>query len=326
MPKSDNQKLKILYIKEYLEKNSSPERPVRASELIDMLENRYAISCERKTIYADIEALKSYGMDIVAIPGKNGGYYLESGVFEPSEIRLLINAIQSSRYLTQNQSHALIQKLYDQCSMQDASLLCREFHVSGRVKTTNDSVYNNVDHIQDAIANNRQISFRYFDWGIDGQRHYRENSYIASPYGICQDNEYCYLLAWSDRHQITQYRVDRMSHIKTTNDPRIPCPELTGNAFHDYANRLFQMYSGETMQVKLRFHRKLANAAIDRFGKDLIFMPDPDGEHFTFNVNVVLSPMFYSWIIGFGDMASILNPQIAVDGCTALCRQVLELY
>ena len=326
MPKSENQKLKILYIKDYLEKNSSPDHPVRTGELIDMLANRYDISCERKTIYSDIEALRSYGMDIASNPGKNGGYYLESGVFEPSEIRLLINAIQSCRYLTENQSHELIKKLYDQCSLQDAGLLRREVHVSGRVKTTNDSIYNNVDHIQDAISRNSQITFRYFDWGTDGQRHYREKSYCASPYGICQDNEFCYLLAWSDRHSITSYRVDRMSHIKTTDIPRVPCPELTGNSFHEHASRLFQMYSGDTMQVKLRFHKSLANVAIDRFGKNTIFMPEADGEHFCFNADVALSPMFLSWVIGFGSKAKILAPQAAIDACKALCMDATAQY
>jgi predicted DNA-binding transcriptional regulator YafY len=326
MSKSDNQKLKILYIRDYLEKNSHEDHPVRASELIYMLEHDHNILCERKTIYSDIEALKDFGMDIVSIPGKNGGYYLASRNFELPEVKLLINAVQSSRYLTEKKSKELIEKLCDQCSIQDAGLVRRDVRVSGRVKSMNESIYYNIDAIQDAISQGKQISFRYFDWGIDGQRHYREKTYTASPYGLCQDSENCYLLAWSQRHGITSYRIDRMSHIQILPENRIPCPELTGAAFNEHANRLFQMYSGEIVNVKMQFEKDFANVVIDRFGKDTMLIPEPDGIHFNFTVPVALSPMFFSWLIGFGDKARILYPQKAIDACKELCREVLTQY
>jgi predicted DNA-binding transcriptional regulator YafY len=326
MSKSDNQKLKILYIRDYLEKNSHEDHPVRASELIYMLEHDHNILCERKTIYSDIEALKDFGMDIVSIPGKNGGYYLASRNFELPEVKLLINAVQSSRYLTEKKSKELIEKLCDQCSIQDAGLVRRDVRVSGRVKSMNESIYYNIDAIQDAISQGKQISFRYFDWGIDGQRHYREKTYSASPYGLCQDSENCYLLAWSQRHGITSYRIDRMSHIQILPENRIPCPELTGAAFNEHANRLFQMYSGEIVNVKMQFEKDFANVVIDRFGKDTMLIPEPDGIHFNFTVPVALSPMFFSWLIGFGDKARILYPQKAIDACKELCREVLTQY
>ena len=326
MSKSDNQKLKILYIRDYLEKNSHEDHPVRASELIYMLEHDHNILCERKTIYSDIEALKDFGMDIVSIPGKNGGYYLASRNFELPEVKLLINAVQSSRYLTEKKSKELIEKLCDQCSIQEAGLVRRDVRVSGRVKSMNESIYYNIDAIQDAISQGKQISFRYFDWGIDGQRHYREKTYSASPYGLCQDSENCYLLAWSQRHGITSYRIDRMSHIQILPENRIPCPELTGAAFNEHANRLFQMYSGEIVNVKMQFEKDFANVVIDRFGKDTMLIPEPDGIHFNFTVPVALSPMFFSWLIGFGDKARILYPQKAIDACKELCREVLTQY
>ena len=326
MSKSDNQKLKILYIRDYLEKNSHEDHPVRASELIYMLEHDHNILCERKTIYSDIEALKDFGMDIVSIPGKNGGYYLASRNFELPEVKLLINAVQSSRYLTEKKSKELIEKLCDQCSIQDAGLVRRDVRVSGRVKSMNESIYYNIDAIQDAISQGKQISFRYFDWGIDGQRHYREKTYSASPYGLCQDSENCYLLAWSQRHGITSCRIDRMSHIQILPENRIPCPELTGAAFNEHANRLFQMYSGEIVNVKMQFEKDFANVVIDRFGKDTMLIPEPDGIHFNFTVPVALSPMFFSWLIGFGDKARILYPQKAIDACKELCREVLTQY
>ena len=201
----------------------------------------------------------------------------------------------------------------------------RDVYVSGRVKSMNETIYYSVDAIQEAIAQNLQIGFRYFDWGIDGKRVYRQKSYTASPYGLCQDNENCYLLALSPRHGITSYRVDRMSDITLTGEKRVPCPELTGKKLTDYANRLFGMYSGDTVAVKLRFHRDLSNVVIDRFGKDTMLIPDGD-DHFVFTVQVAVSPLFLSWVIGFGSKAQIIYPQSVIDECKALCKEVLAQY
>ncbi len=325
MARSYDQKLKILYIRDYLEKNSHPDHPVRTSELIEMLWRDHEIQCERKTIYADIEALKEYGLDIVAMPGKNGGYYIDSRTFELPEIKLLVDAVQSSRYLTEQKSRELIEKLCKECSIHDAQLLRRTVKVTGRVKSMNESIYNNIDYIQEAISQNRQITFRYFDWNIKGQRAYRNKSYAASPYGLCHDNDYCYLVSWTERHGITHFRVDRMSNISISGSPRVPCPDLTGKAFTDYANRTFYMFAGETMQVRLRFHNSMVNVVIDRFGRQTLLIPDgPD--HFIFTVPVAISPMFLSWVMGFGDMAQILSPKAAVDACQSLCEEILTLY
>ena len=325
MAKSDNQKLKIFYILDYLKRNSHQDHPVRANELISMLDRNHNIACDRKTVYSDIAALQEYGVDIVSIPGRNGGYYIASRNFELPELKLLIDAVQSSRYLTEKKSRELIEKLCEECSVYDANLMRRDVLVSGRVKSMNETIYYNVDRIQDAISQNKQISFRYFDWGIDGKRKYRSKDYKASPYGLCQDNENCYLLAHSHRHGVTSYRVDRMTDISQLSDLRTPCPELTGKALVEHANRLFQMYSGEQTSVKLRFHRSLTNVVIDRFGRDTMLIPDGD-EHFVFTVNVAVSPMFLSWVIGFGSKAKVLYPQSVVDDCKKLCLEALAQY
>ena len=325
MPKSDNQKLKIFYILDYMQRNSHQDHPVRAADLIAMLKNQHNISCDRKTVYSDIAALQDYGVDIVALPGKNGGYYIASRNFELPELKLLIDAVQSSRYLTEKKSRELIEKLCNQCSVHDARLMRRDVLVSGRVKSMNETIYYNVDAIQEAISLNRAITFRYFDWNLDGQRNYREKHYEASPYGLCQDNENCYLLAHSERHGITSYRVDRMAEISLTDKARTPCPELTGKALVAHANQLFQMYAGESATVKLRFHRSLINAVFDKFGREVILIPDGD-THFVTTVNVAVSPMFLSWVIGFGAKARILYPQSVVEACKDMCREALEQY
>ena len=325
MPKSDNQKIKILHILDYLERNSHEGRPVKTAELISMLDREHRISCDRKTVYSDIAALQDYGVDIVALPGKNGGYYIASRNFELPELKLLIDAVQSSRYLTEKKSRELIEKLCAQCNEHDANLMRRNVLVSGRVKSMNETIYYSVDAIQEAISQNKQIAFRYFDWDLGGQRKYREKEYLASPYGLCQDHENCYLLAFSERHGITSYRVDRMTDIHLSEENRIPCPELTGKALVEHANRLFQMFSGDATDVKLRFHRSLINVVIDRFGKDTMLIPDGD-DWFNFTVKVAVSPMFLSWVIGFGQKAKVLYPQSVADKCAELCREALSQY
>ena len=325
MPKSDNQKLKIFYILDYLKENSHQNHPVRAAELLSMLERQHNIICDRKTVYSDIAALQDYGVDIVSIPGKNGGYYIASRNFELPELKLLIDAVQSSRFLTEKKSRELIEKLCRECNVYDAQLMRRDVVVSGRVKSMNETIYYNVDAIQEAIGQNRQITFRYFDWGIDGKRRYRDKHYQVSPYGLCQDNENCYLLALSPRYGVTSYRVDRMSDIKLAEETRVPCTELTGKNLTSHANRLFQMFAGDTTTVKMRFHRELTNVVMDRFGRDTMLIPDGE-DHFVFTVNVAVSPMFLSWVIGFGTKAKILHPQSVIEECQELCRQAMEQY
>ena len=189
----------------------------------------------------------------------------------------------------------------------------------------NETIYYSVDAIQEAIAQNKQITFRYFDWGLNGKRVYRQKSYTASPYGLCQDNENCYLLALSPRHGITSYRVDRMSDICLTEEDRVPCPELTGKNLTEYANKMFQMFAGDRVTVKLRFHRDLSNVVIDRFGQDTMLIPDGE-DHFVFTVEVAVSPLFLSWVMGFGDKAQILYPQSVVEECKKMARQILMQY
>lgn len=324
MPKSDHQKLSLLYIKNHLEKNSNEDHPVNAQELIDML-RLHGISCERKTIYSDIAALQDFGIDIVNRRGKNGGYYIASRNFELPELKLLIDAVQSSRFLTQKKSRELIEKLCQQCNRYDASLMHRDIVIDRRVKSMNETIYYNVDSVQEAIVRNSQIRFRYFDWGIDGKRHYRDKEYIASPYSLCQDHENYYLLAHSPRYGVTHYRLDRMTQIELTGEARVPCPELTGPALIRHANQLFQMYTGKTSTVKLRFHRSLANVVIDRFGPDTMMIPDGPS-HFTFTIEAAVSTQFLSWVIGFDGNAEILYPPHVVDECMQLCKKIISQH
>ena len=324
MPKSDNQKAKIFLILDYLKRNSNEDHYVTANELIDMLD-AHGISCERKTIYSDIKTLNSFdNIEICRSTGKNGGYYLVSSTFELEELKLLIDAVQSSRFLTEEMATNLIKKLYNETNKYDAQQLSRNVYVTGRVKTMNDSVYKNIGHISAAIDEGVKVTFRYFDLDLKGKRVYRNKTYKVSPYGLCQDNGNCYLMALSD-HGITSYRVDRISNVLPLADKRDYCPELTGKNFHTYVSGRFQMFSGEKTSVKLRFHRELTGAIFDRFGQDIMMIPDgPD--YFNVTVEVAVSRMFLSWVMGFGNKAKILYPQRIVDQCKELCQEIMDQY
>ena len=326
MPKSENQKQTILFVMDYLQKHSHKDHPVNTVEIIRMLRQE-GISADRKSIYSDIKALTEYGLDIVSLPGKNGGYYIASPKdFQLSELKLLIDAVLSSKYLTEKKSRELIRKLCDLCGTdKEAELMQRNLLVSGRVKSMNESIYYNIDVIQEAIAKNEQISFRYFDWDMKATRAYREKEYLASPYGLCQDNENCYLLAYSERHGVTSYRADRMDNIQLTGKKRVPCPELTGKALIDHANQLFQMFAGDACSVKLRFHKSLLNVVIDRFGKDIPLVPIDD-EHFEAKVNVAISPQFFGWIMALGKGITITGPEPVVRKMREEVRRLSEQY
>lgn len=324
MPKSDDQKQKILYIKDYLERYSSAEHPVKAAELIEMLE-KHNIKCDRKTVYSDIKALMDYGLDIENRPGRGGGYVMLDYRFDISQLKLLVNAVQSSKFLTERKANEMITKLCEMCNEQDAKLIRKDIIVSGRVRSMNESILRNVDVIQQAIDANVQIKFQYFDWNLDHERVYRDRSYVASPYGLVQENENCYLLAHSERHGKTIYRVDRMDKITLSKEKRVACPELSGKNLYKTSSQMFQMYSGKPASVKMRFHRKLINAVVDRFGKDVMLVPDGE-EHFTFTADVAVSNQFLGWVISFGTDAQILYPQSVADECKALAKSVWEQY
>lgn len=324
MSKSERQKLKLLYIKELLERESDEEHPINTQQILDYLSVR-EIQAERKAIYHDILCLQEFGMDILHKPGRSGGYYLASRDFELPELKLLVDAVQASRFLTFKKSVQLIEKLGYLVSVHEAGSLKRQVLVFDRVKTMNESIYYNVDRLHDAIANNSKIRFLYTEWGLDGKRHNRPGIYEASPYTLIWDNENYYLVAHSDRHGITHYRVDKMASIEPTGQPRyIPSENQTASK-KSYGKHIFGMFGGEITTVRMRFHCSLTGVVIDRFGKDTILIPDGD-DHFIFTMDIAVSPMFFGWLSGFGNRAKILSPQSVIDQYLALCTPAIEQY
>ena len=324
MAKSEGQKLKLLYIKELLEQQSDEEHPVTAQQILSYLAAR-DITAERKAIYSDILCLQDFGMDIIHKPGRNGGYYLASREFELPELKLLVDAIQSSRFLTSKKSMQLIEKLSRLASVHDAGSLKRQVVVSGRVKTMNESIFYNVDQLHDAIAQNSKIRFRYTEWGLDSQRHERPGVYEASPYALIWDDENYYLVAYSQRHGITHYRVDKMAKIEILEEKRYLDPKAKKISKASYGRNVFGMFGGDTTSVRMRFHNSLVGVVIDRFGAETMLIPDGP-EHFVFTMDIAVSPLFLGWMAGFGDRAKILSPQSVIDQYISLCAPSIGQY
>jgi len=325
MAKSDGQKLKLMYIRQFLEDQSDEQHPVTTQDILEYLES-YGIQAERKSIYSDIACLQDFGMDILHKGGRYGGYYLASRPFELPELKLLVDAVQSSRFLTSKKSAQLISKLGQLASQHEAVTLRRQMLVSGRVKTMNESIYYNVDSIHEAIAQNSQIKFQYFDWALDGTRVFRDKSYYASPYALIWDNENYYLLAYDpDAAQLRHYRVDRMESISVIDVPREGHALFQQVDMAVYTREVFDMFSGQPTEVKLRFHNSLAGAVLDHFGQEVFLIPD-GSDHFTLRTRVAVSPRFFAWLCAFGTKAQLLEPAGVVQQLQAHLSDLSRMY
>ena len=321
MAKSERQKLKLLYLRDYLRQNTDASHPAGVQTLIDYLASK-DIHAERKSIYDDIRTLNEYGTEILFRRGNPSGYYVAQRDFELPELKLLVDAVLSSKFLTQKQSAVLIRKLAALSSTHEAELLRREIVLSGRLKSANDRSFANIDLLHEAIGADSQISFRYFDRGVDRKKHFRAGIYTASPCALVWDDENYYLVAHSSKHGLTHYRVDKMEDIRLTGEKRIVTDETRAFDPASYSKQVFGMYRGSSKRVKLRFENALAGVVLDRFGEDAMLIPDGDA-HFTLTMTVSVSPNFLGWLAGFGGRASVVFPKSVVGEYRALLQSSL---
>ena len=327
MPKSANQKLKLLYIMKYLNDFSDEYHPVTLAELTEEL-LKHGISAERKSIYDDLEALRTFGMDVATYKGRGSGYFWDNRPFSLAELKLLVDSVQSSKFITQENTVSLIKKLESLATVYDAKLLQRQVYVQNRIKSMNESVYLNVDEISNAINRNCMIRFRYFEYTIGKERRLRHDgaAYDASPFALIWDNENYYLLAYDSAFQkIKHFRVDKMTDIKIIPMAREGMQEFAKLDMSSYGKRLFGMFNGTPENVRLRFANHLVGSVIDRFGSDIVIIRD-GAKHFCVNVDVVVSPRFYAWVFGFGENAEIVSPPSVREGMKEHIQSVTGLY
>ena len=315
MAKGNNQKLKIVYLMKILLERTDEMHSITMPEIIAALES-YGISAERKSIYSDIENLRLFGMDIIGEQRDRTFYYhVGNRQFELAELKLLVDSVQSAKFITVKKSNELIRKIEGFASKYEASQLQRQVFVSERIKTMNESIYYNVDKIHTAIGANSKITFQYFQWDVHKNMVLRKNGalYEVSPWALSWDNENYYLIAFdSSEDKIKHFRVDKMLHIDIKNEKREGRERFKAFDMAVYAKKTFGMFGGEEQTVKLRCENSFAGVMIDRFGKDVCMIP-ADDSHFTARVNVAVSRQFLGWVFALGEGVQIVEPEPVVQ-------------
>jgi len=307
--------------------NSDENHPVSMTRIIDELAAN-DISAERKSIYDDMESLRVFGLDVNHIGGKNGGYYIGERDFELPELKLLVDSVQSSKFITEDKTYKLIKKIESLASVYDGQLLQRQVYVKNRVKSMNESIYYAVDAVSDAIAQNKKIRYKYFEYTVSKERKFRHDGadYLVSPFALIWDDENYYMLAWdSNAQKMKHYRVDKMHGVKVADEAREGNEEFETFDMSSYTKTVFGMFGGEEVKVKLRFVNRLAGVVIDRFGKDTMLIPDGN-EHFTVNVDVVPSQHFLAWVFGFGTDVQIISPEDVMNKMKEQAQQIAAIY
>ena len=325
MPRSANQKLKLLCLCKILWERTDEEHPLTVPELIQALE-AWDIRAERKSIYDDMEALRTFGLDVQNRKGKAPGWFLGERPFQLAELKLLVDAVQSSKFITQRKSRELIRKLESQASVHQARQLQRQVYVDRRVKSMNESVYYTIDKLHTAIANRKAVTFKYFEYNVRKEKVFRREGkrYIVSPLGLIWDNENYYLAGYDHhREELRHYRVDKMAELAVT---CLPLEVVDGELdIASYAQKHFGMFSGRDGQITLRCANRLVGVVLDRFGREAMLVPD-GADHFTVTVPAVVSPQFLGWLFGLGDGVRILRPDWAAEEMRRQLAAVAALY
>lgn len=329
MAKSSNQKMKLLYLLKILTEKTDENHCLSSLELIEEL-SRYGIHAERKSIYDDIACLVDFGYDIVNIKQRiGGGYYLACRDFELPELKLLVDAVQASRFITRKKSRELISKLEKLAGPYDAKKLQRQVLVAGRIKTENESIYYNVDEIHKAIQEDAPIAFTYMEWNINKELQPRKEGqvYEVSPLSLIWKDENYYLIAYDAKERkIKHFRVDKMNCITTVaGEKRKGIEEFERLDVVAYVNTTFGMFGGEEETVTLLLPSYMIGIIIDRFGKEIDVRKREDGL-VSARIRVALSGQFFGWLTGLGNKVSILSPENVKQNYSDYLQEILTNY
>ena len=329
MGKSDNQKLKLFYLRKILLEKTDSEHGITVPELIDALD-RVGIKAERKSVYSDIALIKETGLDIsTQKTSKSYLYRVEKKDFELAELKLLVDAIQSSKFITEKKSDELIKKLEALCSENEARGLQRQVYVHGRIKTMNESIYQGIDSIHTAISSEKKIRFHYGNWNIEKKMELKKNGefYCISPWALAWSSENYYMIGYdSDAKMIKHYRVDKMTDLFVTDLRRDGAELFKGFNLADYTRKNISMFEGKELKVSVDIDNDIIGVFIDRFGKDEItVMKGRDGRSLIrFEVN--LNPQFIGWLFSLGSEAKLVGPKSAVQKTEEMISGLVKTY
>ena len=303
------------------------ERPSYC-EIAERLE-AYGVNAERKTLYKDFAELEKFGLEILSEQsGRNVLYHLATRRFELPELKLLVDAVQGSRFITEKKSRQLIKKLESLASVHEAQRLQRQVLITGRIKAMNESIFYNVDMLHEAINLDRQIRFQYFQWNVRREQELRHGGewYRISPWCLLWDDENYDLVAYdANDRKIKHYRVDKILRLSITDKPREGKQQFKEFDAAKYTRSLFGMYGGKLTRVTLEGRSDMVGPLIDRFGKDIKIQPIDD-DTFTASVEVSASRHFIAWIIALGDGVRITGPKSLVEDMHAEAKRLTELY
>ena len=326
--KGENQKLKMLYLVQLFSRETDDTHKLTMPEIITKLAAE-GVNADRKTLYQDFEELRRFGFDIISEKdGRNFYYYLGSRDFELPELKLLVDSVQSAKFITDKKSAQLIKKLESLVSKYEGSQLHRQVIITGRVKTMNESIYYNVDKIHAAIGEDRQIRFKYFDWNLKKEMEPRYDGkwYRLSPWALMWDDEKYYLVAYDSKHEtIIHYRVDKMTQIGILDEKREGHEAFRKFNIAHYTNTLFGMFAGDETKVTIEAENRLVSVFIDRFGKDIIIAPIDD-DHFRTTITVAVSKQFFGWIMGIDGDVRVVAPDSVVKQIKSEIERQAERY
>ncbi len=319
-------KLRILYLYQHLLRYSDAEHPISTAQLIEDLKKQYDIDVNRNTLANDLAMLHKSGFNIEVIHSQSNSYYIDTQTFDLAELKILIDAVSSSKFITQKKSRELIEKLLSLTSEHSAAQLRRHIYVEGRVKSDNEKGYYIVDVINEAIDSRRKIRFQYADYSTKKRKILRHGGepYTVSPYALIWDGDYYYVVGFSEKRGIVQsFRLDRFFKTpELLSEEIIPAPKNFD--INAYAQSVFRMYdTDKPVDVELLCSNNLMNAIIDRFGKS-IPVHEVDEQQFKVSVRVCTSPTFYRWVFGWSGAMKILGPPNVVEEYKTMARIALE--
>ncbi|NPD32740.1 WYL domain-containing protein [Eggerthellaceae bacterium zg-997] len=326
MPAS-SKKAKLLYLSKIFHELTDDEHGLTMPQIIEELAS-YGIGAERKSVYSDITALQEFGLAIEKLSTSPVSYALVNRPFTKEQILLLADAVQSSRFLTERKSNALVGALETLTSKPQATNLRKLLHVEGRIKMSNESVFYTLDAIQRAIAERRKVRFQYFQYGTDKRQVLQREGqwYEETPVHMTYSDGCYYLVAYNDRHEgFTNYRIDRMTRVRPSDERATRNAQTVEFDVRKYELRAFGMYTGTAQSVTLQVKRSIMGAVIDRFGEDVLtteVTPDQANIH----VTVMESPVFFGWVAQFGDRIRILKPASLVEAYSEYLQRIIDLH